>query len=285
MSTAPTTRPVSPSRSVVPAKKMSLSDITKGGSGLPTRFLLYGTDGVGKSTLAASFPGAIFVMSKGETGVLTLVDNGLIPPVAHFPECATWDDMNSAVKELCEGSHEFKTLVIDTANGGEQLAADRVRERDYNGSAKEFVHYSAGSKNIAAMDWRNFLVELDRLREVKRMTIVLLAHATLSNQRNPDGPDYDKYFPAMSREVRELTDRWADFIGFMDFEAIFADETKARGKAKGGATRLMYTGGCMSNISKNRLGLTDPIFLGSTADEAWQAFSTAIKDAKSKGAK
>jgi hypothetical protein len=222
-------------------------------------------------------------MSKGETGVETLIDAGLVEPVDHLPECSTWEDVIGVLAELASSEHTYKTLVIDTLNGLEQLASDGVMGRDYSGSAKDFIDYSKGSKNVAAKDWRELLIALDRVREAKRMTIVGLAHTRVGNVKNPSGPDYDKHSPALSKDVLEITNRWADAILFMDFEVFFKDDSKVKAKASGGTTRVMYTQGAAAHTAKNRFGMTEPIDLGITPDDAWEAFSSAIKAAKSAG--
>lgn len=263
---------------------MSLTEITNKASGLPSRWLIYGTEGIGKTTLATRFPSPVFLMAKGETGLDELIKNGQVGEIPHLPECLSWADAVSVLDEFSQADHQYKTLVIDTINGLEQLATDHVRERDYNNSAKEFTAFQQGSRNIASMDWRNVLVALDRVREERKMTIVALAHARTGNVKNPSGPDYDQYMPAMAKEVAEITNRWADAICFMDFEIYFADETKSKGKAMGGTHRMMYTQKTAGYVAKNRMGLPPAIDLGDTPDEAWEAFSSAVRNARKKGA-
>jgi hypothetical protein len=48
---------------------------------------------VGKTSLGACAPKPIYLMTRGETGLLTLIDAGRIPETAHFPELGTWPDL------------------------------------------------------------------------------------------------------------------------------------------------------------------------------------------------
>ena len=44
------------------------------------------------------------------------------------------------------------------------------------------------------------------------MRIVLLCHTAIRSTKNPDGPDYDKIVPSLSRYSWEYTMKWADMI-------------------------------------------------------------------------
>ena len=82
----PEEQPIEPTTTRAPGRKLGLADIQDTGSGLPSRIVVYGTEGIGKTSLGASAPRTIFLMTRGETGLLTLLDSGRIPPTPHFPE-------------------------------------------------------------------------------------------------------------------------------------------------------------------------------------------------------
>ena len=68
-----------------PARKLGLGDIVETGSGLPSRIVVYGPEGSGKTSLGAPAPKPFFLMSRGETGLLTLLDFGLVRADAALP--------------------------------------------------------------------------------------------------------------------------------------------------------------------------------------------------------
>jgi hypothetical protein len=92
--------------------RMKLAAVTRGRLERPTRVLLYGVEGVGKSTFAASAPAPIFIAAEDGTAQLD---------VARFPEPKTWSDVLEAVGELATSEHVFKTLVVDTLDWLEPL--------------------------------------------------------------------------------------------------------------------------------------------------------------------
>src|SRR3990167_8891677 len=100
---------------------MPLSSIRRGIRQAPDRILLYGTEGIGKSTFGAHAPDPIFLAA--EDGVRHL-------DVASFPEPKTWAEVMEAVGTLLTETHTYKTLVVDTLDWIEPLIADDVCTRN-----------------------------------------------------------------------------------------------------------------------------------------------------------
>lgn len=261
---------------------MSLAEVTGKPSGLPKRYVLYGAPGIGKTSFGAYAPSPIFIQSKGETGLDSLIEAGLLPETPHFPECQTWPELFALIETLTNEDHPYRTLVIDTLNGCEKICHDEVTRRDFKGIAGRggFVDYQNGAETAATVDWRSFLAALDRLREVKGMAILCLAHMGLAKVPNPQGPDYEKYGPALHKYTWSHTERWADAILFCQFETFVDSKDGKKGKAKGGKTRMMFTADDATFVAKNRMGLPLEIDMGSSGQEAWNNFAAALKSSK-----
>jgi hypothetical protein len=114
-------------------RKLGLGDIAEDGSGLPSRIVVYGPEGAGKSSLGAAAPRPIYILTRGETGLLTLRDYNLVPATSHFPEIGTWTELLDVIQVLIDQDHDYKTLVIDTLNGAEGLCHEHVCQRDFGG--------------------------------------------------------------------------------------------------------------------------------------------------------
>lgn len=218
------------------------------------------------------------MQSRGETGLETLIDSGLVGETSHFPELMTWADTLAALNSLLTEEHNFKTLVLDTINGFERLCHEHVCNRDFNGDfgEKGFLGYMRGFE-VALADWREFLDLLDRIRADRKVWILCLCHTKVGPFKNPEGADYDRYEPDMHRKTWGLTHKWADMVLFGNFEVI-VDEKKR--KAKSGGIRMLYPERTAAYDAKNRLGLTDPISMGESGADAWANLSASIKDAK-----
>jgi hypothetical protein len=275
--------PVSPPKQNQSAKRDFLSDVQTGGSGLPPRIVLHGVEGIGKSSMFAYAPNPIYLMSSGETGLETLIDSGRLPEIPHFPECLSWSDLIQMVESLTEQEHDYKTLVIDTLNGGERLCHEHVCKREYNGDwgEKGFASYQRGY-DVSLADWRLFLNALDKLRSEKKMIVVCLVHTKVTSFKNPEGPDYDRYAPDMHHKTWSLTHKWADMVLFANFHTEVSTD-KGRSKGQGGRQRIVHTERHASYDAKNRHGLPEEISMGNSGQDAWTNLYSAVKTAKKGG--
>lgn len=269
--------------------KLSIADLQTKGKGLPNRHIWHMVEGWGKTSLGAQAPSPVFLMSQGETGLETLIDNGRLPDVPHFPECQAWGEVREGVRVLIDEDHAFKTLVVDTANGMEKLCHQFICDRDFQGNWGErgFAGYGRGPE-VALPEWTLFLNDLDRLREKRRMSIILLCHTKVKPFKNPMGADFDRYMPDMHEKTWGISHKWADVVLFGNFEAIvLGGEVRDDGKHKkgkagdGAAARIVYTEKRSAFDAKNRLGLAPEIEVSSeSAAEAWKQIVSAIKAAK-----
>jgi hypothetical protein len=268
-------------------KRIDLSSIKSSGDGLPNRYILHGVEGWGKTSLAAKFPRPVFLQSRGETGLQTLIDARQLPDTPHFPEIMDWETVLGSVEALTTGEHQYKTAVIDALNGVERLCHEYVCHRDFSDDwgDKGFASYQKGPE-VALADWRLLLGALDRLREMRKMTVVCICHTKVVAFRNPEGADFDRYQPDLDKRTWSITHKWADNVLFGNFEtAVTAvKENKKtgeqKGKGVGGQQRVIYTQRHAAYDAKNRIGLPEEIVIPDSVDEAWASFSGAVKAAR-----
>jgi hypothetical protein len=259
----------------------SLSSITTRAPSLPSRVYLYAPEKWGKTSFAAYAPGAVFLMSEGETGLLTLLESGQIPDTPHFPEdCRTWEQLRQNVRALIRDPHEFKTLVIDTANGAERLLSSWVLQHEFGGISWGKDGYNTfGNGSIACVrHWVEFLRDLDDLRVKRKMSILLLAHSKIKTVNNPEGPDYDQLRPEGIDKLWTLTHKWADIIAAGCYTTMVKDD-----KVSGIDARVIKTSGTLAAVCGNRYGLPPTIPCGANAKTAFQNFVAQIAKAKANG--
>lgn len=256
--------------------------ISRAGSGLPSRVVIHGVEGAGKTSLLAFAPRPVVSMTRGESGLLTLIDNALVGPTDHFDETQTWPELLDQLRWLIGGDHQNKTYGLDTLNGAERLCFEHVTREKFGGNPDQFLAYGKGPE-IAQAEWIKLLLLLDELRLKKRMSIMLLCHTRIKTFKNPDGDDFDRYAPDLHEKVWGLTHKWADVVLFANFET-FAKKDRGAMKAKGvgGDDRILYTQRTAAYDAKNRLGLPPEIRLGGTPQSGWQAFADAMKAARAR---
>jgi len=153
-----------------------LQQIRSGPRHSPPRLLVYGTEGIGKSTLASNAPKPIFVAT--EDGLDQIDCNS-------FPLARRFDEVMSAVSALYSEKHDYQSVVIDSLDWLERLIWDDVC-RDYGVKSIEKVDggYAKGYTH-ALTQWREVLDGLDALRNERGMAIVLLAHAKVEKFEDP----------------------------------------------------------------------------------------------------
>lgn len=216
--------------------------------------LLYGPEGVGKTTFGASAPAPLVV--GNEEGL----PRGLTT-TPHLPAPKTWVEFMDQLRLISAEKHDFKTLVVDTLDWLEPLLWDHVcRETGYD--AIERVDGGFGKGYTAAVSgWREFIGELIILRP--KMNIVLLGHALVKTFKNPGGVDYDRYQLKLNDKAASLLKEWTRGVLFAQYEDFvdLAGNSKARkGKAYGGA-RVVFTTRKPAFDAKNRYDLPERLAL------------------------
>lgn len=240
--------------------RMKLGAVVTGRIAKPIRVLLYGVEGIGKSTFGASAPGAIFLGAEDGTAELD---------VTRFPTPGTWVDVMDAVRTLENDPHEFQSLVVDTLDWVEPMLWAHICARD---GQKDIEAYGYGKGYVAALDeWRVFLVALERLRASRGMHVVMLAHSSIRPFRNPEGDDFDRYELKLKPNAAGLLKEWNDAVLFANYQTFAEKDSKTK-RVKGISTgaRLIYTNRTAAYDAKNRYSLPDPIPL------SWEDFHAAV---------
>jgi len=265
-----------------PVKRLSLSDVQQGSRKLPSRLVIHGQAKVGKTSMAAYCDKPIFVISPGETGLHTLIDSGIVPNIPNI-EIPDFDSLMQFIGELTTTEHSYKNVVFDTLDGFEKEANRKHCTEFYKGDWSEsgFLGYQRGFRSVASGPWRELLAALDRLRETKRVGIILLAHTGVANQRRPIGTDFHRYTPAMAKEAWELTFGWSDICLFAEPVVVATKEKGDRvPKGHGGNTRVLHTEWEAAFDAGNRHGLPSEIDMGGNGKEAWDNFLSAVKSSR-----
>jgi AAA domain len=258
-------------------RSVTLASVTTATKKLPSRIAIHALQKWGKTSLAAQAPSPIFLMTRGEDGLATLIDSGQLPPVAHYPECfMSWPDLRAGINELIVQPHNYKTFVLDTLNGAERLIHEHYCQTKMGGNWTEFDAFQRGP-NLAVAEVIELTKLLDRLREIG-MRIICLIHSKPQTFKNPEGNDYDRWEPVMAKQSWAILDRWFDMILFGNFEVTVQAKGQAKGKAVS-QTRLIMTQRSPAFDAGNRHGLPPEIECGNSPKEAWDNFVAAMRTA------
>jgi len=237
-----------------------LNEIEKVKKILPRRIMIYGTHGIGKSTFGAMAPAPIFIQTE----------EGLGDIECHkFPLSETYEDVQNKLSALYAETHEYKTLVIDSADWLETLIWAEVCRR---GSQENIEEFGYGKGYMLAVDlWREFLEGLNALRSQRGMTVILVAHAKVENFKSPDSEPYDRYSPRLDKRASPVLQEWCDEVMFASYK-VFTKQIDGGFNKKitqgiGTGERVLRTTERPSHLAKNRLNLPEEIPLN------WEAYS------------
>ena len=216
----------------------------------PIKTVIYGPEGIGKSTFAAQFPGALFIDTEGST------DRMDVQRIT--PRPSSWQMLMDMCNEVRVGHIPCATLVIDTADWAERMAITALCSRAHVDGLEGFG-YGKGYVYIK----EEFGKLLDLLEEIKNAghNIVLTAHAQITKFEQPDEMgSYDRWAMKTTKQVAPLICEWCDMLLFLNYKTVVikdGDGKMAKNKAQGGRTRVMYTTHHACWDAKNRFNLPD----------------------------
>lgn len=221
-------------------------EITRGRQAAPLRAVVYGPEGVGKTTFAAAWPGAVFI---------DIEDGSAHYDVARLPRPGAWDELIATVKAAA-GIAEVGTLVIDTADAAEELCVRHVLKK-YNKTGIEDFGYGKGH-TYASEEFGRLLGALDEVKAAGK-NVLVVAHSQIRKFEQPDELGaYDRWELKLSKKDAPMLKEWSDLLLFVNFKTdIMTNEKTKKAKATGGKRRVMYASHSASWDAKNRLGLPD----------------------------
>ena len=217
--------------------------ITRGKLTCPQRVIIYGPEGIGKTSLAARFPEPVFIDTEGSTRNFD---------VARYPVPYSWENLIQTVQHAMDTPQNQKTLVIDTADWAEKLCTEAVCDRAQKKGIEDFG-YGKGYVFLKE-EFAKLLTYLDGCINAG-INVVLTAHAALRKVEQPDEMgSYDRWEMKLTKHCAPLVKEWADLVLFCNYKTIVVQDENKKGKAQGGR-RVMYTAHHPCWDAKNRHGL------------------------------
>lgn len=224
-------------------------NITKGVIRRAQKVVIYGPEGIGKSSFAACFPDPVIIDTEGGTAHMD---------VRRIDKPETWEELLSIVKEVSETPGICKTLVIDTADWAEQLIITYLCAK-YKQSSIETFGYGRGYTYMAE-EFMRFLRVCDQV-VASGIHMVITAHAKMRKFEQPDEMGaYDRWEMKLSRQTAPLLKEWCDMLLFCNYQTYVVTSENDTKKAQGGK-RVVYTSHHPAWDAKSRIPLPDVLDL------------------------
>lgn len=219
--------------------------ITKGKVETAKKAVIYGPEGIGKSTLASQFPDPVFIDTEGSTKELD---------VRRYPAPKDWNDIIAAVED-CAAEAPCKTLVIDTADWAEQFCIEAVCRKN-NVKGIESIGYGKGYV-YAMEEFQNLLKACDKCIEAG-INVVFTAHAYMRKFEQPDELGaYDRFEMKLTKKTAPLLKEWSDMVLFCNYKTDVITDQNTKSKKATGGRRVMYATHHPCWDAKNRYNLPD----------------------------
>ena len=217
------------------------------------KVVIYGPEGVGKSSFASQFPDPLFIDTEGSTKELD---------VRRFKGKPTSWEMLKQQVEYVKKNKPCKSLIIDTIDWAEQLCIDHICGINDKKGIEDF-----GYGNGYVYEKEEIGKFLNSLEDIIALgiNVVLTAHAQLRKFEQPEEMGaYDRWELKLGKktgsQISPLVKEWADMVLFANYKTITVQTDKEGKKFKAqGGTRVMYTQHHPCWDAKNRFGLAEEL--------------------------
>ena len=223
--------------------------IIEGKEKRPLKIVIYGPEGIGKSTFASKFPDPLFIDTEGGTSNLD---------VRRIKCSKSWDELLLIVKEIIKNPTICKTLVLDTADWSETMCINAVTEKYRKNNIEDFG-YGKGYTYLLD-EYTRLLSLFDELIEVG-INVVITAHAKPRKFELPEEQGaFDRYEMKLTRQVAPVIKEWCDALFFVNYK-IYVVTTESNTKKAQGGKRVLYTTHNPTYDAKNRFDLPEELEL------------------------
>lgn len=220
-------------------------NISRGKIHTAQKVVVYGPEGIGKSTFASRFPEPLFCDTEGSTKALDVIRFDRPDSAELIYQCI---DYVKAHPGCC------KTFVLDTADWAEKLLSKTVCARAKKTGIEDFG-YGKGYTYLAE-EFGKLLNQLEDLIGVG-INVVVTAHAELKKFEQPDEAGaYDRWSLKLTKLDSPMLKEWADAVLFINYKT-YVEKTDGNKRKASGGRRVMYTSHHPCWDAKNRWELPE----------------------------
>jgi len=209
--------------------------IKRTGEQKPLAVLVYGPDGIGKTTMGSHFPKPIVLGPEIE-------GSDFIDGMYVDEDSKTFDGLMLGLNWLINNEHDYETLILDSLDHVEMQLHDAIKTKYKVSNLNKAAGGFGGGYKEAAQEQFSLKEKLMELRTKKKMNLFLIAHDQVKTFNSPltDEP-YDRHelklHESSSVSPRGMWREAVDAVIFLNREF----KTKGEGRAvRAKATEEIY---------------------------------------------
>lgn len=235
---------------------MMQMQIIRGQQQSAKKVVIYGPEGIGKSTFASHFPSPVFIDVEGSTTFMN---------VDRTPKPSSFAMLLEQIRYFIANPQLLRTLVIDTADWVEKMC---VEDMLLGAGKRSIEDFGYGKGYTMAYEQFGSMLNLCTTLVDRGVNVVITAHAWMRKFEQPDElGSYDRWELKLGQKTGSRTapviKEWADILLFANYKTYVVnvdDQGAAKGKNKvQGGKRVMYTAHHVCWDAKNRFGLAEEL--------------------------
>ncbi len=223
----------------------------------PLIVTICGTPGTGKTSLASTFPGPVFLVRTQGEKIPRDLPKGQEPMSIGETDSVKklWDQLLALATE----DHGYRTVVVDSVTGLETLFAEEILRNDPKAKSIQTAMggYGAGRDAVAVM--HNRVRKAAEVIRRKGIHVVFIAHSDVVTITPPDADSYTQYSLRLhSKSMAPYIDS-VDIVGFIKQGTAVISKEGEQKRAVATGERVLVTYLTPVAVTKNRLGIDEDI--------------------------
>lgn len=228
---------------------------------------IYGSPGVGKSSLCSYAPAPLFLDLENGTKKLD------VKRVSNFNDYSEVIKLvDAAISGEKEKLNEYKTFVFDSIDILEHMIHDDICKKN----SKKIISDFAFGKGFELVHeaWFELFNKLNILRDNQNKNIIFIAHEQVKKFENPMAESYDRFNLKINQRISNFIFSKCDAVFFMSKAFVLKNSIQNNDRKIPVSLpgRIIYTQETASIIAKNRYGLEPEIKIYSNSDDEIKFF-------------
>jgi hypothetical protein len=231
--------------------------------------LVYGPEGVGKTTIFSTYPNGI--LADVEEGSKHLNVNRLMRD--ELPDYAA---LISLINELTTGEHSYETFGIDSITALEAMMSASICGTKYKSLSD--IPYGGGVVQLEELA-TGFMGTLRKLATTRNMNVFLIGHTRVRQFTDPtDSSTWSRYSIQCNEKFADKLKAFSDNVWFLRYDIdTYKDSKTNKTVASSSGKRILHTAWSAAYDAKSRLALPNEVDVTVNGYEAIKAAAETMK--------